>query len=200
MMEDRERFDRGVLMEAMAESALKRGKLKSARRAASEIVDENARKLFLKIVDYLEGAEYVFPFRIIGKNVLGDRWGYFVQLLRQENIPSAINLINSKPPEPIYRRICSTLVEIYVPPTSSIEEELLMGYLYFYDDSYYHAIYLWEKAISKGADQKYPWIYYYIGRAYYHLDEYADSFYAIKRFVEWDTDNFLEKEAGNSSE
>jgi len=200
MMEDRERFDRGVLMEALAESALKRGKLKSARRAASEIVDENARKLFLKIVDYMEGAEYVFPFRIIGKNVLGDRWGYFVQLLRQENIPSAINLINSKPPEPIYRRICSTLVEIYVPPTSSIEEELLMGYLYFYDNSYYHAIYLWEKAISKGADQKYPWIYYYIGRAYYHLDEYADSFYALKRFVEWDTDNFLEKEAGNSSE
>lgn len=200
MMEDGERLDRETIMQRLAESALKRGKLKSARRATAEIKDEDIKRIFTKINDFMDGAEYVFPFRIIGQNVLGDKWGYFVQLLKKENVASALNLMNSKPLKPVQRRIGTTLVEIYIPPTSSIEEELLMGYLYFYESSYYHAIYLWEKAISSGADEKYPWIYYYLGRAYYNLDEFADAFYAFKRFAEWDDDDFLERETGSSNE
>ncbi|MGC8926658.1 MAG: fused MFS/spermidine synthase [Myxococcota bacterium] len=197
MMVDINEYDRESLMKTMAEAALKRGKLKSAERSASEIKDKEKRRLFDKINEYMGGAEYSFPFKIIGPNVLQDKWGYFVQLLKQENIASALNLMNSKKLIPVERRIGSILVEIYIPPTSTIEEELLMGYLYFYESSYYHAIYLWEKAISSGADKKYPWIYYYLGRAYYNLDECAESYRAFEKFVEWDKENFLENEVGN---
>ncbi len=197
MMEDRDEYDREFLMQRLAESALKRGKLKSARKSASEIKNEEKKELFEKVVEYMDGAEYAFPFRIIGQNVLKEKWGYFVQLLKQENIASALNLINSKKVLPVERRIGSILVEIYVPPTSALEEELLLGYLYFYESSYYHAIYLWEKALSGGAKEKYPWIYYYLGRAYYNLDEFAEAFGYFVKFIDWDKDNFLESEVGN---
>ncbi len=197
MMEDREEYDREFLMNKIAEAALKRGKLRSAKTAASEIKDENKKRLFEKVVQYMDGEEYAFPFKIIGQNVLIDKWGYFVQLLKQENIESAMSLINNKKAEAVERRIGSIVVEIYVPPTKNIEEELLMGYLYFYEGSYYHSIYLWEKALKGGADVKYPWIYYYLGRAYYNLDEFAESFKAFERFVELNEPDFLESKVGN---
>lgn len=197
MMEDKEEYEKEFLIQRIAEAALKRGKLKSANKSISQIQDEEKRRIYSKVLEYMDGAEYAFPFRIIGQNVLKEKWGYFVQLLRQENIPSALNMINNKKPIPIERRVGSILVEIYVPPTSYIEEELLMGYLYFYESSYYHAIYLWEKALSEGAEDKYPWIYYYLGRAYYNLDEFADAFKYLVKFVEWDQEDFLDKEIGN---
>lgn len=197
MMVDINEYDRERLMKTMAEAALKRGKLKSAKRSASEIKDEESKIIFDKVNEFMDGAEYAFPFKIIGQNVLKEKWGYFVQLLKQENIASALNLMNSKKLIPVERRIGSILVEIYIPPTSDIEEELLMGYLYFYESSYYHAIYLWEKALSSGADKKYPWINYYLGRAYYNLDEFAESYKAFVKFIEWDKNNFLENEVGN---
>lgn len=196
MMEDKDRYDYTYILDRIAESALKRGKLKSARRAIDMIEDNNRKVLFERILEYMEGAEYAFPFKIIGKNVLGNKWGYFIQLLRQENIASAMALINGGKPVPVERKVGSIYVEIHIPPTSSIEEELLLGYLYFYDGSYYHAIYLWEEALEKGAKNMYPWIYYYLGRAYYNLDEFADSYRYLLEFVKWDRSNFLEEEVG----
>ncbi|MCX7944407.1 MAG: fused MFS/spermidine synthase [Deltaproteobacteria bacterium] len=197
MMEDKEDYDREFLMQKLAEAALKRGKLKSARRSTSEIRDYEKKRLFERVIEYMDGAEYTFPFKIVGQNVLKEKWGYFIQLLKQENIGAAINLVNDKKQKPVERRVGSSLVEIYVPPTDNIEEELLIGYLYFYESSYYHAIYLWEKALASDAGKKYPWIYYYLGRAYYNLDEFAHSFTNFVKYIEWDRDNFLENEVGN---
>lgn len=196
MMDDLGQYEKETIIRRIAESALKRGKLRSAKRCVSEIEDNEERERLTRIIEYMDGAEYAFPFNIVGQSVLRDRWGYFVQLLKQENVQSALNLINDRKASAIGRRIGTTPVEIYLPPTSSIEEELLMGYLYFYESSYYHAIYLWEKALKAGAEERYPWIYYYVGRAYYNLDEFADSYRAFRKFVEWDKENFLEENVG----
>jgi spermidine synthase len=185
----------------LADALIRKGRYDEARRTTDRslaIAPTEKARIAAAVIDLLEGEERIFPFDTTGRAAVGEKWGYFVDLLSTENYTAAQGLIS--PPETgemAIERLPGAYISFPKPAlTGKRDLDFLRGYLYLLMGSPYEALYLFEAvAREPGAIKEHPMLDYFMGRARIRNAEMVKAADAMRRFARSEAAE-LERAAG----